>query len=81
MHLLISSGAATDNPVALLPGRTRLVTVPLVTGSPTLEGGEFWTERKRLVELAVKSRLPAVYARPLGGRLPSTQCPPKRGAE
>src|SRR5438445_1498614 len=46
-----------------------------------LEGGVFWTERKRLVELAVKSRLPAVYARPLGGRLPSTQCPPKRGAE
>jgi len=80
MHLLISSGAATDNPVALLPGRTRLVTVPLVTGSPTLEGGEFWTERKRLVELVVKS-LTAVYARPLWGRLLSTRCPPKRAAE
>jgi len=45
-----------------------------------LEGGAFWTERKRLVELAVKSRLPAVYARLLRARLPSTKCPPKRGA-
>jgi len=28
-----------------------------------------------------KSRLPAVYARPLRGRLLSTRCPPKRRAE
>ena len=27
-----------------------------------LEGGVFWTERKRLVDLAAKNRLPAVYA-------------------
>jgi hypothetical protein len=36
MRLLISSGATTDNPVALLPGRAKLVTSLLVIGSPTL---------------------------------------------
>jgi hypothetical protein len=54
MRLLISSGATTDNPVALLPGRARLVTSPLVMPPPA--AAELPWAARRLPPCACRSK-------------------------
>jgi hypothetical protein len=54
MRLLISSGATTDNPVALLPGHARLVTSPLVMPPPA--AAELPWAARRLPPCACRSK-------------------------